>query len=146
MICKYIAPFVPDLRAAEEFYGRLVAMDLLFREGKRDGAWAALRPGESWDDVKAAGAELLMVALRRGAFVLALFQGTPTPGTVVEICLGLEPEEIDAVLARLPEDGPLLDEPGGEIKFEDPFGFCRTLQAPDAPFVSPAALAGRWLY
>jgi catechol 2,3-dioxygenase-like lactoylglutathione lyase family enzyme len=145
MICKYIALYVPDLRAAEEFYGQLFAMELLFREGKRDGEWAALRPGKNWDDVEAAGAELLMVALRRGDFVLALFQGAPTPGTVVEICLGLEPEGIDEVLARLPEDVSLLDEPG-ENKFEDPFGYLWALQAPEVPFVSPAALSERWLY
>jgi catechol 2,3-dioxygenase-like lactoylglutathione lyase family enzyme len=145
VICKYVALFVPDLRAAEDFYGRLFAMELLFREGKEDGEWAALRPEKGWDDVEAAGAELSMAALRRDQFVLALFQGAPTAGTVLEICLGLEPEEIDAVLARLPEDTALVPEPGGEIKFDDPFGFRWTLEAPDVPFLSTVALAGRWL-
>ena len=27
MICKHIALFVPDLRAAEDFYGRVLGMD-----------------------------------------------------------------------------------------------------------------------
>jgi len=147
VICKYVALYVPDLRAAEEFYARLFGMELLFREGKRDGEWRAQRPGEDWSDAETAGAKLLMVALQRGEFVLALFQGSPTPGTVVEICLGLDPpEEIEAVLASLPENARRLDEPGGEIEFEDPFGYVWTLQAPDVPFVSPDALAGRWLY
>jgi catechol 2,3-dioxygenase-like lactoylglutathione lyase family enzyme len=91
VICKHIALFVPDLRAAEDFYGRVFGMDLLFRESDVDGeeSWYALPPDKGWQDAERAGIDLAMVALKRDAFVLALFRGAPKPGTLGEICFGL---------------------------------------------------------
>ena len=60
MICKHIALFVPDLRAAEDFYGRVLGMDLLFRESDVDGeeSWYALPPGTGWEDAERAESNL----------------------------------------------------------------------------------------
>ena len=43
MICKHIALFVPDLRAAEDFYVRVLGMNPLFRESDVDGEESWLR-------------------------------------------------------------------------------------------------------
>ena len=106
MICKHIALFVPDLLAAEEFYRRVFAMDILFRESDVDGDenWHTLPRGKGWSDAARAGVELAMVALKRGEVVLALFLGNPQRGTVREICFGLPPDEIETIRARLREE------------------------------------------
>ncbi len=82
IVCKYIALYVPDVRAAEAFYRRAFGMDVVTRESERDGEWWTLPAGKSWDDAVAAGVDLGMVALRRDKLVLALFLGAPTSGTV----------------------------------------------------------------
>jgi len=146
VICKYIALFVADLRVAEDTYRRLFGMDLLFREGRLAADdWATLPLDKGWEDADAAGIELGMVALRRDEFVLALFQGTPQPGTVHEVCFGLEADEIDAVWARLPKDGAPPKHRRGFLQFDDSSGFRWTLQELDVPFKSSGEIAGRWL-
>jgi hypothetical protein len=121
-------------------------MDLLFREGRLAADdWATLPLDKDWEDADAAGIELGMVALRRDEFVLALFQGTPQPGTVHEVCFGLEADEIDAVWARLPKDGAPPKHTRGFLQFDDSFGFRWTLQELDVPFKSSGEIAGRWL-
>jgi catechol 2,3-dioxygenase-like lactoylglutathione lyase family enzyme len=146
VICKYVALFVGDLRGAENAYGRLFGMDLLFREARlADDDWATLPVDKGWEDADAAGIELSMVALRRDEFVLALFQGAPQPGTVHEICFGLDADEIDAVWARLPKDSAPLAHSRGFLQFDDPFGFRWTLQELDTPFKSSGEIAGHWI-
>ena len=145
MICKYIALFVADLRGAESAYRRLFGMDLLFREAGTGDDWATLPLDKGWEDADAVGIELTMVALRRDEFVLALFQGTPQPGTLHEVCFGLEADEIDAVRARLPKDCVPLTHRRGFLQFDDSFGFRWTLQELDVPFKSSGEIAGGWL-
>lgn len=144
MICKYIALFVPELGAAEAYYRELFGMKLLFREGRLGESWGTLPPDKDWEDAERARVELSMVALARGDFVLALFRGAPRPGTVLEICFGLASEEIEALMARLPEDLVLVRE-DGSTKLEDRFGYRWTLEEPDAAFVSYGERVGRWL-
>lgn len=147
MICKHIALFVPDLRAAEDFYRRIFGMDVLFRESDLDGeeSWYTLPPERGWDDAETAGIELAMVALKRDEFVLALFRGAPQPGTVLEVCFGLAAEEIERVRARLREDVITPEHRERWLRFDDPFGFRWTLQEPHVSFVSSGKIAGRWL-
>jgi catechol 2,3-dioxygenase-like lactoylglutathione lyase family enzyme len=144
MICKYIALFVPDLRAAEGYYRELFGMELLFREGRLGKSWGTLPRDKDWEDAEKAQVELAMVALERGDFVLALFQGAPQPGTVLEICFGLASDEIDALMAKLPEDVVLVDE-DGFTKLEDRFGYRWTLEEPETAFVSYGERVGQWL-
>jgi catechol 2,3-dioxygenase-like lactoylglutathione lyase family enzyme len=147
VICKYIALFVPDLRAAEDFYRRVFGMDVLFRESNLDGegSWSTLPSEKGWEDAETAGVELAMVALKRDKFVLALFRGTPQPGTVHEVCFGLDADEIEAVWARLREDVISLEHRERFLQFDDPFGFRWTLQEPQVAFMSSGEIAGRWL-
>ncbi|HLF68024.1 MAG TPA: VOC family protein [Gaiellaceae bacterium] len=145
-VCKYVALFVPDLREAEGFYRRVLPMDLLFRESEQeDGTWRTLRPDLDWEDIEARGIEVGMVALGRDAFVLAVFCGTPAPGTVFELCVGVAPDEVDAVRARLGEAGTVLETSPGLFRFQDPFGFRWAVQPADAPFRSSGEIAGRWI-
>jgi catechol 2,3-dioxygenase-like lactoylglutathione lyase family enzyme len=143
---KYVALHVSDLRAAEDYYAKVFAMTLLFRESQQDAdTWHTLRPEDDWDDADAAGTTIDMVALRRDAFVLALFRGTPAPGAVFELCVGLELEEIGAVRSRLPHSTNVIESQPDSLRFVDPFGFRWAVQRTDAMFRSSGEIAGRWL-
>ena len=143
---KYVALHVSDLRAAEKYYAKVFAMTLLFRESKGDAeTWHTLRPEVDWDDAEAAGIAIDMVSLRRDAFVLALFRGTPTPDAVFEFCVGLELDEIGAVRSRLPNPTNVIESRPDNLRFKDPFGFRWAIQPPDAEFRSSGEIAGRWL-
>ena len=143
---KYLALHVSDLRAAENYYAEVFAMTLLFRESEQDAeTWLTLRPEVDWDDAESAGITIDMVSLRRDAFVLALFRGTPAPGAVFEFCVGLELEEIGAVRSRLPNPTNVIESRPDNLRFEDPFGFRWTVQRMDAEFRSSGEIAGRWL-
>jgi catechol 2,3-dioxygenase-like lactoylglutathione lyase family enzyme len=143
---RHLALFVPDLRAAEEFYCRLLDMRLLFREARvREGEWYTLRPGQGWDDVAAVGIEMGMIALKRDDFVLALFSGAPSPGTVVEIGLSLAPEEIEALRGRLPGGAEVVQHEHGDLMFVDPYGFAWHVHPTGEAFVSNAEIDGSWL-
>jgi catechol 2,3-dioxygenase-like lactoylglutathione lyase family enzyme len=137
-VCKYIALYVPDLRAAETFYRAVFGVEVLFRETERDGEWWTLPAEVEWDDVR-------MGALRRGDFVIALFEGAPQPGAIYEVCLGLATDEIEGLRRRPPDGLRVLEHGEGFLRFEDPFGFRWVLQPADAEFRSSGQIAGRWL-
>ncbi len=77
-----------------------------------------------------------MVALRRDAVALALFHGTPAPGTLFEISIGVTPKEADAIRARLGAEATVLESTPEWLRFEDPFGFRWAVQPHDAVFRS----------
>lgn len=143
----HIALFVPDLRAAESFYQQLFAMQLLMREVELDdGLWYTLPPDKGWPDAAAAGIELGMIALRRDAFVLALFQGNPAPqATVLEIGISLPDPAIAAVRDRLPESAEFVTHERGDLMFRDPFGYLWHLVPTGRVFRSNGESSGRWL-
>jgi catechol 2,3-dioxygenase-like lactoylglutathione lyase family enzyme len=143
---KYVALHVPDLRAAEDSYATVFAMTPLFRESAQDdGTWCTIRPEVDWDGAAAAGITVDMVALRRDTFVLALFRGEPQPGTVFELCVGLPPDEVGAVRARLPRAAAVIESQSDDFRFEDPFGFRWAVQHDDAAFRSSGQIAERWI-
>ena len=144
-VCKYVALYVPDLRAAEAFYRRAFGVELLFRETESEGQWWALPAERGWDDAAAAGVEIDMVAVRRDDLVLALFRGAPTPGAIHEVSIGLDPEEIDRLTRQAPDGLEIVEHRDGFLRFDDPFGFRWVLQRPDAEFRSSGQIAGRWL-
>jgi catechol 2,3-dioxygenase-like lactoylglutathione lyase family enzyme len=143
---KYIALHVPNLRAAEDFYLTVFALSPLFRESAQaDGTWRTIRPDVGWDEAAAAGITVDMVALRRDAFVLALFRGEPQPGTVFELCVGVPPDEVGAVRARLPHTATVIESQPDNFRFEDPFGFRWAVQHDDAEFRSSGQIADGWI-
>jgi hypothetical protein len=64
---------------------------------------------------------------------------------VREICFGLAADEIETVRARLREEGITPEHKERWLRFDDPFGFCWTLQEPHVAFRSSGEIAGRWL-
>lgn len=143
-VCRHLALYVHDLRAAEAFYARVFGLDPLFRESRTGEEWSALRPELGWSEADERGIGIDMVALRRDGFVLALFQGTPGKGTVVEIGIGLSAPELDEVRALLARE---LDVPpeGRHFQFEDPFGYRWNVKEEDVGFRSSGEIAGRWV-
>jgi hypothetical protein len=117
----------------------------LFRETVREDAWYTLYAGLDWGGVRKRGIDVAMVALRREALVLAVFPGTPEPGTVFELCVGVTSSEIAAIESRLGEATTVLESGPGFLRFLDPFGFQWAVQPADAPFRSSGEIAGRWV-
>ena len=144
---KHIALFVPYLQEAESFYQHIFSMQLLMREVELDDhLWYTLPKGKDWADAKEAGIELGMVALKRDAFILALFQGRPVPeDTVLEIGLSMTAKAIAAVRDLLPAGVTLVNHEYDDLIFRDPFGYVWHLLLPDKAFQSNGESSGRWL-
>ncbi len=142
----HLALYVTNLRAAELFYQQLFDMELLMREApKGAGPWHTLPFDKGWDDAEAAGIEIKMVALRRDAFVLPLFEGKPLPRvTVLEIGVIMPPGEIAATRERLPDSVELLEHPN-DTMFRDPYGYTWHLWPEGEAFQSNGESRGRWL-
>ena len=143
---RHIALFVPDLQAAEAYYGSIFQMDLIGREAEQeDGLWYTLPFDKSWADARAAGVELDMVALRKGEFVLALFAGDAPQGQVFAIGLSLPPEEIAAIRSRLPAEAEISRDDPDALEFLDPYQILWQISAPGDQFRTSGNFAGRWL-
>ncbi len=142
----HIALVVPDLRDAETFYRSVFDMELIGREAARaDGLWATLPFDKGWDDAKAAGIELNMVALRTDQFVLALFRGAASPGQVYVIGLAMPAEEIAGVRARLPEGMRGRADSPDRLEFRDPWQITWQISLPGTAFRTAGDWANRWL-
>ncbi len=139
---SHVALYAADLRAAEAFYRRAFAADLLFREARdRAGVWHTLPLDASWEDAERAGIEIHMVALGRDAVVFPIFKGEPGPRI---IGLAIDAEELAALRDRLPDEAKVLAESGDTLRFKDPFGVewqVATVQR----FRSSGEMHGRWL-
>lgn len=144
---RHIALFVPELREAEAFYKTVFGLKILMREAQLDDSkWYTLPPDKGWDDAEAAGIDLVMVALKRDAFILALFQGKPHPEvTIMEIGISMAAEEIAAILDRLPEAGELVESQSDDLMFIDPYGYRWHLWPVGVAFQSNGEGDGRWL-
>jgi catechol 2,3-dioxygenase-like lactoylglutathione lyase family enzyme len=138
--------FVPNIRAAEAYYQSLFGMELIGREAaQEDGLWYTLPLDKGWDDARAAGIELGMLALRKGELVLGLFLGDAPQGQVFAIGLNMSPEEIAKIRSRLPSDAEVgMDEPDG-LEFRDPYKIVWQLSVPGNEFRTAGDFAGRWL-
>ena len=147
MVCtvRHIALFVPDLRAAEDFYRRVFGMQLLMREAQLDdGKWYTLRPDKGWDDAEAAGIEVGMLALKRDEFVLALFRGDIPPGQVYAIGLSMSSGAIAEIRAGLPSSVQVETDEQSNLVFQDPYRITWQIHT-ELEFQSNGEIAGRWL-
>ena len=143
---RHIALFVPDLREAEAYYQSLLGMELIGREAElEDGLWYTLPVDRGWDDARAAGIDLDMVALCRGEIVLALFAGDAPQGQVFAIGLSLSPQEIAGIRSRLPAGEELTQGQPDRLEFRDPYQILWQISTPGDQFRTAADFAGRWL-
>lgn len=149
MRTKHIALHVPDLERAEQYYRRVLDLDVVTREALVGGrptdeaTWAQLPLDVGWDDARRAGIDIQMVGLRRGALLLALFPGHPRPGTVFLVALVATVQEIAAVRDVLPDATTIEVDRADALTFLDPFGFRWQLCGPG--FVGVGERHGRWL-
>jgi catechol 2,3-dioxygenase-like lactoylglutathione lyase family enzyme len=143
---RQIALFVSDLQVAEAYYRSLFGMDLIGREAEQaDGLWYTLPFDKGWQDARAAGIELDMVALRKGEFVLALFAGDAPQGQVFAIGLSLPPREIAAIRFRLPAEAEISRDEPHALEFLDRYQILWQISAPGDQFRTAGDFAGRWL-
>ena len=143
---RHIALFVPDLHAAEVYYKSLFDMDLIGREIElEDGYWYTLPFDRGWNDVRAAGIELNMVALRKDKIVLALFAGDAPQGQVFAIGLSLSQDEISRIRSRLPADAMVDADLPDNLVFRDSYQILWQISLPGDEFQTAGKIAGRWL-
>jgi catechol 2,3-dioxygenase-like lactoylglutathione lyase family enzyme len=149
MRTKHVALHVPELEHAEGFYRHVFDLDVVTREALSgsslagDETWAQLPHAATWEDARLAGIEIQMVGLRRGDLLLALFPGSPGPGTVFLIAVEATVEEIAPVRDRLSDDTAIEVDRDDALTFLDPFGFRWQLCGPG--FQGPGDRHGRWL-
>ena len=146
MAVRHIAIFMPDVPNAEEYYQKIFGMGLVGREVlQKDGLWYSLPFDKNWQDAKAAGINPGMSALRRGSFVLALFQGQVTGGQVYVVGLEIPGDEIARVRARLPEGTIVMEAGEASLTFLVPFQITWQVSAPGSKFQTAGEYAGLWL-
>ncbi len=120
----HVALHVPDLQRAEDVYRSTLGVEVVTRESMRaDGTWGQLPLDAEWEQARAAGHEPQMVALRRDGLTIALFAGSPSPGTVLLIGLDVTADELQEVRDRLPDGATLETATDSTLTFLDPFGF-----------------------
>ncbi|HSN93738.1 MAG TPA: VOC family protein [Anaerolineaceae bacterium] len=142
---SHIALFVPDLQEAERFYKHLFDMELIGREiENEEGMGYTLPFDKSWEDVKAAGVDLHMLALRMGSFVLAMFKGAQAPGQVYVIGLGMTEEDIKAIHSRIQDGNFATQFRPDYLEFVDPYQITWQI-AVNPIFRTSGDFAGRWI-
>ncbi len=139
---SHVALYADDLRAAERFYARVFAAEVLFREAvDANGVWHTLPLDSGWDDAARAGVELGMVALRRDEIVFPVFARRTAPRII-----GLEVagEEIAGMRGRLPDEAEVVAANERQLVFADPFGVEWQIRTRGG-FHSSGEMHGRWL-
>jgi len=143
-----VALFVPDLRAAEEYYVRVLGLTVIMRETPLEveptrATWATLPPGSGWADADAAGVALEMVALQRDDILIVLFARTTSGGQIHVIGVVIDDAAIEEIAGQLPADRPTAHRPG-YLEFVDPYGIRWQLSS-GARFRSSGEVFGRWI-
>jgi catechol 2,3-dioxygenase-like lactoylglutathione lyase family enzyme len=138
---SHVALYVDDLSAAERFYVRTFAADVLFREGiDAEGVWRTLPLEAGWEDAARAGVDLHMVALRRNGVVFPLFLGETAQRI---IGLQVAGDEIVEMRRRLPDEAEVLASNDEQLVFIDPFEVQWQVGS-DTGFSSSGEIHGRW--
>lgn len=143
---RHIAIFTPDLPVAEAYYRNVFEMELVGREVlQKDGLWYSLPFERDWQEAKAAGFDPGMSALRRGSFVLALFQAQATGSQIYVMGLAMPRAEIARVHERLPEGTIVLESGEDGLAFMDPYQITWQISEPGYAFSTAGENSGRWL-
>ena len=120
----HLALHVPDLQRAEEVYCPMLGAEVVTRERMRaDGTWGQLPTDAGWQEAREGGVEPQMVGLRRDGLVVALFPGSPAPGTLLFIGLHVTADELAGLRTGLPADVTIETATDRALTLQDPFGF-----------------------
>src|SRR5690606_6784116 len=111
---------------------------------KEEGLGYTLPFDKGWEDVKAAGMELDMTALRKGKFVLALFRGAKPLGQVFVIGLRTSEEDIRSIHNKLQSDIKIEVFQRDGLEFIDPYQITWQI-AVEPTFRTPGDFANRWI-
>lgn len=145
---RHVAISVPNLEEAERYYRRLFVMEVITREASMPDGDRQLPPDKGWSDARAAGITLYMVALRRGAFVLALFDEashasgqTAVARRPLFVGLVMDATEIGRLRERLGDTERWDDDSGG---FRDQYGIVWQPSSSDR-FAGSGESSSRWI-
>ena len=143
---RQIGILVPNLLDAEAYYQQLFDMKLIGRESLLpDGLWYSLPMDKYWEDAEQAGYMIGMLALRRGAFALALFPGDLQPGQLYIIGLNMPVEEISAVRDRLPPETEVWQDEPEALTFRDRYQIVWQIYPSGTEFQTSGESQRRWL-
>ena len=148
----HLALRVERLRAAEEFYCELFALEVAFREAETPDGWRTLPTQADWADAKAAGVRLGLVMLYRDGFRLALegVDRVSPPGLLSHVGVYADESELERLHKRAEGTGCKIVtfDPARSLVIDDPFGVrweLNTFAYDDPPSLSTGARTGRWL-
>jgi catechol 2,3-dioxygenase-like lactoylglutathione lyase family enzyme len=146
----HIALLVTPLRPAEEFYRRLFALEVAFREAETAAGWYTLPADAGWDEAEAAGIALGLCSLHRDAFTLALEEGAGSGcGRLSHLGVQVDAEDLARLRSIAPTLGCQVVQDGQAILvFDDPYGVrweMTTVAYEDPRRLSTGARLGHWL-
>jgi catechol 2,3-dioxygenase-like lactoylglutathione lyase family enzyme len=147
----HIAIRVRHLREAEDFYRRLFALEVAFREAETRDGWNTLPDGADWDDAERAGFDLGLVMLHRDGLRLALeaTESVARGGQLSHLGVLVDDQELTRVRATAASAGcKIVVDRERALIIDDPFGVrweLNTFPYDDPPSLSTGARAGRWL-
>lgn len=136
----HVALEVPDLLEAEPFYRILFDLDVLFREGEKDGKFGALPDGLDWERATDCGVEPGVTFLGRDEFAVALAEdddANSEGGPLDHVALALDPADRDAVRDRADELGCEYEEKDDAVFVTDRYGVEWELNASSPPPETP---------
>ncbi len=146
----HVALVVSPLRQAEEFYRALFALDVAFRETQVAGTWYTLPADAGWEEAEAADIYVGLCVLYRGAFTLALEDGScGAGGRLSHLGVQVDAQDLERLRALAPTLGCRVIRDGHDLLiFDDPYEVrweLTTASYEDPGRLSTGARTGRWL-
>jgi catechol 2,3-dioxygenase-like lactoylglutathione lyase family enzyme len=146
-----VALRVERLRAAEEYYCALLALEVAWREAETPDGWATLPDGADWDDAERAGIHLELVMLHRDGLRLALeaADSVAPRGALSHLGVFVDERELERLRVTAASAGcTILDDRERAFIIDDAFGVrweFNTFPYADPPRMSTGERSGRWL-
>lgn len=134
----HLVLLVDDLPAGEAHYRELFDLEVLFREGYRDGEPGTVPDHLTWAEAAAAGIDPSMSFLGRDEFFLAVAEPDAAPdagtGRVDHVALAVSPATFESVAGRAEESGATVERNADHhCTFTDRYGVEWELNAKPRP-------------